>query len=79
MEKIWDQEWRDAVIRQCLDEVRREFDERSIQAFERFAWKGDSARQVADQLGMTPNAVFIAKHRIVKRIRELLPRMEENW
>jgi len=79
LEKIWDQEWRDAVIRQCLDEVRREFDERSIQAFERFAWKGDSARQVADQLGMTPNAVFIAKHRIMKRIRELLPQMEENW
>jgi hypothetical protein len=34
---------------------------------------------VADELGITPNAVFIAKHRIMKRIKDLLPRMEVVW
>lgn len=79
LERAWDEEWREAVIRQCLDEVRREFDAKSVEAFELFAWKGWPAQQVADHLGTTPNAVFIVKHRIMKRIKELLPQMEEVW
>lgn len=79
LERIWEEEWRQAVLRQCLEEVRKEFDDKSIDAFERFAWKGIPAQEVGEQLDMTPNAVFIAKHRIMKRIRELLPKMEELW
>ena len=77
MENLWEQEWRNAVFRQCLEEVRREVEPRSVEAFELFAWKGWSAQKVAEHLDMTPNAVFIAKHRIMKRIRELLPKMQE--
>lgn len=79
LESIWEEEWRQAVLRQCLEEIRRDFDARSLEAFELFAWKGWPAQKVAEHLGITPNAVFIAKHRIMKRIRELLPRMEEVW
>jgi len=78
-ERIWEEEWRDAVVRQCLAEVAREFDDRTIRAFELFAWKGQTAQEVAGQLDMSPNAVFIAKHRVMKRIRTLIPRMEEIW
>jgi len=79
MEQAWDEEWRDSVLRQCLEEVRREFDAKTIQAFELFAWKGKPAEEVARELETTSNAVFIAKHRVMKRIRELLPAMEEVW
>lgn len=78
-EKIWEEEWRDALVRQCLAEAAREFDTQTIRAFELFAYRGGTAKEVAAQLGMTPNAVFIAKHRVMKRIRDLLPRMEEIW
>jgi RNA polymerase sigma-70 factor (ECF subfamily) len=78
-EKIWDEEWRNAVLRQCLSEVRNDFDEKSLQAFELFAHQGWPAARVAEHLDITSNAVFIAKHRIMKRIREILPRMEEIW
>ena len=77
MERIWEDEWQQAVLRQCLEEIRREVDAKSIQAFELFAWKGQSALEVAELLGMTPNAVFITKHRSMKRIRALLPQMED--
>jgi len=77
LEQIWEEEWRQAVLRQCLEEVRREVDAQSVEAFELFAWKGLSAKEVAERLDMTPNAVFICKHRIMKRIRELLPQMED--
>ncbi len=78
-EKLWEEEWREALLRQCLEEVRREMDAKSIEAFELFAWKGWPAARVAEQLDMTANAVFIVKHRVMKRIRELLPTMEEVW
>ncbi|MGB0716708.1 MAG: RNA polymerase sigma factor [Phycisphaerae bacterium] len=77
LEAVWEEEWRQALLRQCLEEIRREVDDKSVEAFELFAWKGHSAKEVADKLDMSPNAVFIVKHRIMKRIRELLPRMEE--
>lgn len=77
LEAIWEEEWRQALLRQCLEEIRREVDDKSVEAFELFAWKGHSAKEVADKLDMTPNAIFIVKHRIMKRIRELLPAMEE--
>lgn len=78
-EKIWEQEWRDAVLKQCLMEVSGEFDAKSLEAFELFACRGMSAKEVGERLDMTPNAVFIAKHRVMKRLRELVPRMEEAW
>ncbi len=76
LEQVWEQEWREATLRHCLQQVRTEFDPRSFRAFELFAQEGLPARKVAEQLDMTSNAVFIAKHRILKRIRELLPEME---
>lgn len=76
LEEIWEHEWRECTLQQCLAQVQREFDPKTFQAFELFAHDGLPARQVADQLGMTSNAVFIAKHRILKRIRELLPELE---
>lgn len=79
LERVWEEEWRNAVLKQCLEEVRREVEPKSVEAFELFAWKGWPAQKVADHLGMTPNAVFIAKHRIMKRIKELLPAMEDTW
>ncbi len=79
LEQAWDEEWRQAVLQQCLEAVRSEFDGKTVEAFELFAWKGLPAQQVADQLGMTANAVFLVKHRVMKRIRELLPKMEEIW
>ncbi|MFQ5491488.1 MAG: RNA polymerase sigma factor [Phycisphaerae bacterium] len=79
LEQAWEAEWRDALLRQCLEEVRQEFDAKTLDAFELFAWKGMPAQEVGQHLDMTPNAVFICKHRVMKRIRELLPKMEEIW
>jgi RNA polymerase sigma factor (sigma-70 family) len=78
-EKLWEEEWRQAVLRQCLEEIRQALEAKTVEAFELFAWKGWPAQRVANHLGMSENAVFLAKHKILKRIRELLPQMEEIW
>lgn len=79
LEKLWEQEWRDAVLRQCLVEVRREVSEQTLMAFDLFARRGLPATEVAQQLGMTENAVFGAKRRVLRRIREIQPLLEEAW
>lgn len=76
---LWEAEWRDAVLRQCLREVAGEVQEATFRAFELFALEGRPAREVASELGITENAVFGAKRRVLARIRELRPLVEEIW
>lgn len=79
LERIWEEEWRRAVLQECLAHARRTFEPRTLAAFELYAWKGWPAPRVAEHLGISENAVFLAKHKILKSIRQLLPMMEEAW
>ncbi len=73
----WDRSWQQAVFDQCLAQVRAELEPRTVQAFELVALREVPAQEAASQLGMTRNAVFLAKHRVLKRIRELQQEIEE--
>lgn len=77
--KLWEQDWRDAVLEKCIEEVRGEVEPNTFAAFARFAREGRPAREVAAELGISENAVFGAKRRILRRIRELLPSIEEAF
>jgi len=79
LDEIWEEEWRDAVIRQCLREVRREVEEQTYRAFELFAIQERPADEVAAELGVTPNTVYGAKRRVMERLRELKPVLEEDF
>ncbi len=79
LEEQWEHEWRQAVYRQCMAEVQQQFNPKTVEAFTLFAKDGLSARDVAARLGITPNAVYLAKQHILKRIRELLPYVEEAF
>lgn len=50
--------------------MRRDFQERTWQAFWRTAIEGESAVDVGQSLGMTNRAVRQARHRVVRRLRE---------
>jgi len=79
LEAVWEQEWRKAVLGACLEQVRREVQPQSYEAFDLFALQGRPAVEVAARLGVTPNAVFLAKRRILHRVRELLPLVDDLW
>jgi len=73
---LWEKEWRLAVLRACLGEIEREVEPQTFRAFCLFAREGRAAAEVAAELDMTENAVFCARQRIVRRVRELLPSVE---
>ena len=79
LSRIWDAEWQQAIVRKCLEEVRGQVQPQTLEAFELFALKGWSAEQVGKHLGMTENAVWIAKNRVLSRLREMQKYLEENW
>ncbi|MFN4257655.1 MAG: RNA polymerase sigma factor [Gemmataceae bacterium] len=58
------------LLRRALELIQAEFEERRWQAFWRVTIEDQSPDQVALDLGMTANAVYLAKSRILRRLRE---------
>ncbi len=61
-----------AVANRAVDLVRNDFESHTWQAFHETAIQNRRAADVADQLGMTVSAVYTAKSRVLRRIREEL-------
>jgi RNA polymerase sigma-70 factor, ECF subfamily len=53
-----------------MDAVRPEFADATWRTFRRVAIDGEPARAVAEELGMSLNAVLIAKSRVTARLRQ---------
>jgi RNA polymerase sigma-70 factor (ECF subfamily) len=66
----WDQEHDRHVTRHLLNRLKDEFETKTWQAFSRVALDGVPAAQAAAELGLTSNAVFIAKSRVLARLRQ---------
>ena len=60
------------MIERALELIRADFEQRTWQAFWRTVVLGQSARDVALELGMAANAVHQARFRILKRLRQEL-------
>lgn len=68
--QAWDLEHDRFVTQQLLARLRSEFEPATWRAFERVALDGATAAEVAKELNLTTNAVFIAKSRILARLRQ---------
>jgi RNA polymerase sigma factor (sigma-70 family) len=66
----WDREHDRAVARHLLDRLRGEFAPTTWDLFRRFVLDGQTADAVAAECGTTPNAVYIAKSRVLARLRD---------
>jgi RNA polymerase sigma-70 factor (ECF subfamily) len=66
----WDSDHDRHVFQKLLAVVQPDFNAATWDAFRQFAIDGLSAGRVADDLGLTVNAVVQAKSRVLKRLRE---------
>jgi RNA polymerase sigma-70 factor, ECF subfamily len=60
------------LVRRVLALIQPDFSEASWQAFVRVVMEDQQPADVARDLGITPNAVYIAKSRILRRLRDEL-------
>jgi len=70
LSKFWDKEHDDHVTRRLLEMIRPRFEAKTWLAFQRVALEGVSVDQVATDLGISVNAVFIAKSRVLHMLRK---------
>lgn len=70
LSRVWDQEHDRFVTRQLLETLRGDFEPTTWQAFQRTALDGLPAAEVAAELKITANAVFIARSRVLARLRQ---------
>jgi RNA polymerase sigma-70 factor (ECF subfamily) len=66
-----------ALFFRALELIRQDFEERTWQAFWRTAVEGQSPRDVAEALSMSPGAVRVAKCRVLHRLRQELGELME--
>ncbi|MCC7290724.1 MAG: sigma-70 family RNA polymerase sigma factor [Phycisphaerales bacterium] len=73
----WDAEWERAMLEESLLRVQSEFEDRTYRAFHLVVRAAQSPDQAAQALGMSRDAVYVAKHRVLKRLREIRKDLEE--
>ena len=70
LNRQWDEEHDHYVIDCLLDLVEEEFEPTTRQAFRRLALDGASGAETARELGLSVAAVYVAKSRVLQRIRQ---------
>ena len=76
-EARWDEEWRDHILKQALEELRRAVSPLVYQAFSMLSLENLSGKEVAAALGITPNAVYVYKHEALKKLKALIAEADE--
>ncbi len=65
---VWNKEHDHHVLSRLLEMIRQEFEEATWAAFHAVAVEGETVSAVAERLGKTPNAVRVAKSRVLARL-----------
>ncbi|MCA3010317.1 MAG: RNA polymerase sigma factor [Phycisphaerales bacterium] len=76
-ERDWHRDWQEQVLALAMARVRREVQPNTWAAFERVQLHGEEPATVAAALGISRNAVFVAKHRVLSRLRAIEAELTE--
>jgi len=68
-DELWDQEHRQHILKTTLPYVREKTNAKTWQCFELHILQRQPAAEVATQLGLKTNAVFVNASRVLERIR----------
>lgn len=68
VEQQWELEWREHHLRNAMRVIAAEFNDQDRQAFQWYAIEGRPVPEVSQLLGMSADAVYQAKSRILKRL-----------
>jgi RNA polymerase sigma-70 factor, ECF subfamily len=70
LSQLWDREHDRHVTKRLFEGIAAEFETTSWQAFQRLAIDGAKPTAVAAELGISLNAVYLAKYRVLRRLRQ---------
>jgi RNA polymerase sigma-70 factor (ECF subfamily) len=73
----WDREYQERLFDWAAAKVKGRFVESTWRAFWQTAVEGQGAREVGEELGLSVGAVYIARSRVLARIKEEIGRLQD--
>lgn len=73
----WEKEYQRGLSSRAMEKVREEFQPATWEAFWQTAVEGKAAAEVGAGLRMSPGAVYVAKSRVLSRLRDEVKRLIE--
>ena len=73
----WQQSWREQTFDWAVNVIRDEFQAATWKAFWETAVRGRPVKEVGDELGMSAGAVYIARSRVLARLREAVRQVDD--
>ncbi|MGI6420008.1 MAG: RNA polymerase sigma factor [Thermoguttaceae bacterium] len=74
---LFEQEYKRRVFEWATERIRHEFQNSTWEAFWQTNMLGRSTQEVADSLGMTAGAVYIARSRVLARLKRQIDELDE--
>ena len=74
----WDREYERQIAASAMERIRGEFQDTTWRAFWMTAVEAKSPREVAAALNLSPGAVYVAKSRVLARLRQEVQQMQED-
>jgi len=78
-EQKWEKNYREKLFRWAASVVEPEFNPRIWQAFWRNAVDDEEPALIGESLGMSRAAIYVAKSRCIRRLREKIESTGEAW
>jgi RNA polymerase sigma-70 factor (ECF subfamily) len=75
-EAAWEQEYQQQLFRLAAEQIRDSFAPTTWQAFWQTAVEGKSGKDVAQALGLSVGAVYVARSRVLARLVEQIQQMQ---
>ena len=73
---LFDREYKRQTFRWAAEQIRDEFRDTTWRAFWMTSVEGKPVKEAAGELGLTPAAVYIARSRVMARLRHKIQRLE---
>lgn len=74
---LWEREYRRSLFEWAAERIRCDFEEKTWQAFWQTSVDGRETADVAESLGVSVGAVYIARSRVLARLRREVQEVEE--
>jgi len=73
----WEADYQRAMAAQAMERVKSEFQSATWEAFLQTAVEGRTPAQVSPRVGLSVGAIYVAKSRVIARLRQEIERMQE--
>ena len=75
---MFDQEYKRQTFRWAAERVRGEFEDNTWRAFWLTSVEGEPIKRAAGALGISAGAVYVARSRVMSRLRQTVQRLEDD-